>query len=1153
MPQLEIHHADGNVTYAQLTSEKPLMVGSGANCDVVLSDPGVKRVHCRLVCRDDRWRVEVAADAGTVQLGGKQVKAGTIRSGDVLGIGSCRIYVDEGKSAEKPTSLTSEIAAQMVYESTDHSESIEQEAAEKRHLGRSTVRKASHMKDTRSVWIRMWDGFRNTAKDQFKGEVDRPPGQERILGSPLVRWMLVGLVVIVAAGIYFFIYYRNKQIMGLLEAAQKSVTDGNYELAMKRFENFYETYPHHEFASSAKVQRALCEVEANVVSAPAAALADTRKLIREQSKEPGFGPLKDKIAETVGRVAQNLAEIAHTKADRKPLDQSEEALEVIRRDLQGTQLTADAQAKLAATVAKAEAAIAKYNELNSAIESMDRAITDARTSEVYRLRERLIQLYDDFKDKTEIVDRMEKAQKMDLEAIRWEVVGKNAENQGRTSGVSASIQLMEHKGSAIGSAAGNVQFMLSGGVLFALDGNAGQTLWSYVVGRDTNHLPILLGGSGEPAVLISDTRHDELVAVESKSGKIVWRQPLGEPIESAPLLHRGKLYQPAGKGSLFVIDANSGRIDGRMKFGEQRLATTPVADMSGAHLFLLGEQYLLYVITLGGVPKCDDIYYTAHRPDSIIASPLRMLRYLVLCENSTANTVRMRVFLLKPDGTMDSEMQRLPAASEPAINGWIHQTPAAFHNLIFVATDLETVYVYSGGSPEKADGFTPVPVKTAIGGTAPPGTRPQAFALYYTEKDLLVHGSMVRHYEYAAEKQQLTPTAEKLPGATSQPIQRFPTSGGKVDAVYVARRVPNSSSISFTAIDPTSLDTKWEITLGSGILSLLPIDASKNSWVALTRSGHVFAIPAGTLTSGGVLDKPAGRIEIQAELSDQAEPLVLPNGSSIYTPVGTPNRLFIRPAAPGAAVRPMDLLAPLQAPVVLLDDGILVPATDGRIYWLSPETGKALADPFQPPLDAEKPAHWRGVALTAKKTIIAVDDKGNIFQVEPRKGQSTHLGEKAASKFAKPIRSGIAVAGSLVGCVDETNVLHVWDAETMSPVSEIKLSSPAALGPIAAGGHLFVVAGDDEMVCVDPQGKEAWRFALKGENVAGRPLVKGDSVHFVTTSGLVRALRLANGSELGTVDTERSLSGGPIDLGDKFVVIGEDGSLNVVKTPGTGN
>jgi outer membrane protein assembly factor BamB len=443
-----------------------------------------------------------------------------------------------------------------------------------------------------------------------------------------------------------------------------------------------------------------------------------------------------------------------------------------------------------------------------------------------------------------------------------------------------------------------------------------------------------------------------------------------------------------------------------------------------------------------------------------------------------------------------------------------------------------------------------VPVKTAAGGTMPPGTRPQAYAMYYSEKDLLVAGSMVRHYAYAAEKPALTPASEKLPGAASQPIQRHPATGGRVDFLYVARRVPGSSGIAFTALDAKNLETKWEAVLGTGVLAIQPADASKSTWVVLTRSGHVFSVSAANLTAGGVIDKPVGRIEIEGEFSDTAEPLKLADGSYIFTPAGTPNRLFVRGA--DAQVRPLDLLAPLQRPVALFDDGILVPATDGRIYWISPATGKSLADPFQPPLIADKPSEWRGVGVTAKKTIIAVDSLGNLYQIEPRKDPA-HLAERSGTKLPMPIRSGIVVTGNLVGGVDDANVMHVWDAETLKPISEIKLSAPASLGPVEAGGYILVAAGDNELVCVNPEGQEIWRHPLEGQNIVGRPLVKRDAVHFVTSSGLVRALRLTDGETLWSLDTEKSLSAGPIDVDDKLVVIGDDGSLNVVKAPGGSN
>jgi outer membrane protein assembly factor BamB len=127
--------------------------------------------------------------------------------------------------------------------------------------------------------------------------------------------------------------------------------------------------------------------------------------------------------------------------------------------------------------------------------------------------------------------------------------------------------------------------------------------------------------------------------------------------------------------------------------------------------------------------------------------------------------------------------------------------------------------------------------------------------------------------------------------------------------------------------------------------------------------------------------------------------------------------------------------------------------------------------------------------------------------------------------------------------------MHIWNGEALSPVSEIALPSPASIGPLTVGNYMLVAAGDDELVCVDAQGQELWRHPLNGQRVAGKPIAKGETLHFVTSNGLVHALRLADGSEIWTLDTEKPLSGGPIEFGDKLVVVGDDGTLNVVQAP----
>src|SRR5512145_917929 len=111
-----------------------------------------------------------------------------------------------------------------------------------------------------------------------------------------------------------------------------------------------------------------------------------------------------------------------------------------------------------------------------------------------------------------------------------------AQNQLRTGAVAASTLLIDRKvfGEEL-KTSGNVQFVLAGGAVSAHDGNSGKMLWSMVVGRDTNILPIPLALPGEPTVLVIDKVHDELVAVQTSTGKLVWRQAVGEPIDAAPL------------------------------------------------------------------------------------------------------------------------------------------------------------------------------------------------------------------------------------------------------------------------------------------------------------------------------------------------------------------------------------------------------------------------------------------------------------------------------------------------------------------------------------------------------------------------------------------------------------------------------------------
>ena len=96
-----------------------------------------------------------------------------------------------------------------------------------------------------------------------------------------------------------------------------------------------------------------------------------------------------------------------------------------------------------------------------------------------------------------------------------------------------------------------------------------------------------------------------------RTGDLIWRHELGEPVESPPLLLGEQLYQVLPGGSLVVIALKSGEQQGRVNLGVP-LARAPASDEQGRFLYVLGQRDSLFVLAREGL-ACVAVEYLGTR------------------------------------------------------------------------------------------------------------------------------------------------------------------------------------------------------------------------------------------------------------------------------------------------------------------------------------------------------------------------------------------------------------------------------------------------------------------------------------------------------------------------------------------------------------
>lgn len=1190
MAMLEVHDGRGRVDYVSLTREHPALFGSDPKCDIVLHGEGVLPFHGRLRWKETKYKVEATPESKFVLLNGRKVVSATVRVNDEIRIGPCLIYMteaDEATEAPPPPATATPTGKARPYAepltpvtppprlesaspprpkprkpapSPPHPDwtggmemappsMVQVPAAEPfvMELDDSVVPDAEvQIPESAAQPAPAPAGPRPSAAKRFLKALlagEQAPGQERVATSPLVVLLASTLILIMALSFGLWRLIRRANIERSYNEAVDTFNDADYRNAIPLFADFLKNNPEDTRVDKLRVLQSASRVRQHSVGATnnwPGVIEEAKKMIDDVGKLPEYRDESQDIAEVVLKAAWNIAERARTTADPKVLEEARAAGQLHERiagksakDLQG-------RSPYPARMAQARAAVDKARIRNELLAAMDRGLAAKSAPDVYKARDRLVAQYpDQAKDKA-VVQKMTGANELLRAAVTYDPARRSGETVAfpEMLGPATSLVLRLNPGAAARTAPNSpIVYALAEGFAVGLDGAGGKPLWQVPVGLSSPFTPIPLRGD-ESAAIAFDARHDELVRLDGRTGKVTWRQGTGGPVYAPPLVAGNQLVQVTSGGKVLLINIGSGELQGTIDMGRP-LVGTPVTDENGRFFYITADQAVLYVIAREDL-KCVNVEYLGHAPGSIPCAPARVGRYLIVPENHTPDSGRWNVLLLEDEGAKLRQVQQVP------LSGWTWDTPAATQTAIWETGDRSGVSAYAIGPYNQAD-----PFKKIAGLTPEALPSGPAFGRLKSNNELWLSSGLSGRYDLDPERGTIKAAwTLREAGPALAPVQA-------TDRLAVlTQQYSEGPGVALWGVDAINGAVSWRTVLGVPwpVDPTLSADGSGIDTVA--SNGRPLPITRAQLARGGFIEQALPKPGAFSLPTGPLKRLEVP-GLTVIVPAPDASHLLVREGAGAGEFRRIDLPAPLDAPPLLLGGDIFVPAAGGRAFLIDPKTGLSRAEPFLAPFDRARPTHWRAPAKLADDAVALADDTGKVRRIARKAGGGDDPRTRLVSTFdislGKPLAADPAAAGEALILATTDGKVHARFARDLSPMGTWDLRAPRVLGPVSAGDHAFLADAAGTVMALGPDGRKAWETDLGGVPPVGAPVVREGSVLFVGRDGTLHRLNLADGkeSEAGRVALGLLPAGGPRPLGADVVVPVAPGSLRLLDAKAT--
>lgn len=983
--------------------------------------------------------------------------------------------------------------------------------------------------------------------------VTQPAAKKTVWDSPLL--MLGGgtlLVLLIAAPILYILINRRSGD-DMFAEAETSYSNGAYVQAVSGYDQYLEKNPNHKSASLARVHRALARMRQVVDSTSdwPRALEGCKKMLEEISSEAAFSEGHAELGVMLPKIAEGLASRAMDKPERSLVTQSREALALTAKHVPKSLRPLKQMEETEKKLLLAEHELNRGDKLQQALEGIRAAVAAGKTVEAYGLRDELVRSYPELANEPTLYEAVSQAGQAERSAVKFVAESQPAATDEPPSGVAATLVLagpalrplpnapQRRQPGTVSGAEGHVAVVMAESAVYGLDAPSGRVLWRRFVGYETRFPPVRLADSPNSDIIVvasaSASQEQHVLRLQAATGKLVWRQTLKEQFAAAPLSAANRLLLPTRSGRLVLLDAETGAYQGYVAFA-QPLNVGPATDYSQRHLYQLGEQSNLYVLSAEPATfgQCDEVIFLGHGVGSVHVPPAVMGRYVVLAENSGLQDSLLRIFQTDENGLGAKPVQQLP------LQGQVRVPPLLVGRVLTVITDRGGLYSFEVSTKEGGDTLNKIAEKAAT--DAAPVDR---FAFANLE-GLWVGDTGLKKYDVQAARGEMPPKWTIDPqDVVLQPLQ------AAGEAVIHARRRYGFPGVAVSAVRMDTGDRIWETHLAAPLAGGAVVDGK--SVTAVTVLGELFQQGLSDFSDKSGALPPASFVEVEQPLAAAANVLSLSGGVLAFAgengQADVKKVLVFNPK--GSAKKRLswlDLPDPLSSAPLALGGMLLAPGKIGQVYLLDPRGAKgSIVAPFQPRLDNAGQLTWRALAAVNDREALLTDGSAKIYRLRIVDQPQPHL-DLAGSPVdvGAPVVAPIAVAGELAFAVDAGNRLLALRTSDLTVVNQWPLDGHLKWGPKLVGNRVLLATEEKQLLCFDQKPQLAWKQPLANGAVAGAAANDEKELVVASVDGIVSVLSAESGQETGKIPVNEYLTGDPVFAGGRLLVAGRDGCLHLL-------